>query len=216
MGDINYEVTTVLERANFPLKDNRIPPTGFTTGYYTYDTVPIIGEAYADTDFNKDNGNEGTGADILHFHIPTGGNTGLLNITANIFYQTVNPKWLNEMFAHSSDEIDLFKDYYNAADKTPVFVNQVETTSNYTEISNNHSLQVTTYPNPTTGKVYINSEEDIQMLTVFTSAGKQVKKFNISGLGSQQIILDLPNQKGLYFIVIQSVNSKQVEKIIVK
>ena len=216
MGDINYEVTTVLERANFQLKDNRIPPVGFTTGFYTYDTVPIIGEAYIDVDFNKDNGNEGTGADILHFHISTGGNTGLLNIKANVYYQTVNPKWLNEMFAHSSDEIDLFKDFYNAADKTPVLVNQIETTSNYTKIINNQRFQVTTYPNPTTGKVYINSEEDIKMLTVFTSDGKQIDSFNISGLGSQHIILDLPNQKGLYFIVMQSVNSKQVEKIIVK
>lgn len=216
MGDVNYDVTTVLERANYALKDNRIPPTGFTTDFYTYDTVPIIGDAYNDVNFNKDNGNEGTGADILHFHISTLGNTGLLNIKANVFYQTVNPKWLNEMFSHSSDEIDLFKDYYNAADKTPVLVNQVETTSNYTAIVNNYNLELITYPNPTSGKVYINSDEDIQLVSVFTYSGQQVDNFDISGIGSRHIILDLPAQKGLYLVVLESINSKKIQKITVK
>jgi len=216
MGDINYDVTTVLERANFQLKDNRIPPTGFTTGFYTYDTVPIIGYAFNDVNFNKDSGNEGTGSDILHFHISTLGNTGLLNIKANVYYQTVNSKWLNEMFSHSSEEIDLFKDFYNAADKTPVLVNQVETISNYTAINNNHELELSTYPNPTSGRVFINSTEDIQSVSVFTYSGQQIEDFDISGIGTQLIIFDLPIQKGLYIAVIESVTSRQVQKIIVK
>ncbi|HFB61381.1 MAG TPA: hypothetical protein ENJ69_00175, partial [Bacteroidetes bacterium] len=66
MGDVNHRVTTVLERANYALKDNRIPPDGFKTAHFAYDTVPIVGKAAADTDFNKEAGNEGSGADVVH------------------------------------------------------------------------------------------------------------------------------------------------------
>ena len=216
MGDINYEVTTVLERANFPLKDNRIPPTGFTTNFYSYDTVPIIGDAYADPDFNKDMGIEGSGSDNLHFHIPTFGNTSLLNITANVYYQTVNAKWLAEMFSHTSDEIDLFKDYYNAADKTPVLVKQVETISNYTAINDNIVIEVVAFPNPTIGRVYIKSDEEIKSIVVFNIRGQRFRIDEISGLESQQVTLEMPQQQGVYFVVIQTVNSRQTRKIVVK
>ena len=216
MGDINYEVTTVLERANFPLKDNRIPPTGFITSFYSYDTVPIIGNAFTDVDFNKIFGEEGSGADILHFHIPTFGNTGLLNISASIFYQTVNAKWLAEMFSHTSDEIDLFKDFYNAADKTPVLVKHVETSSNYTSIEDNADIEVIAFPNPTTGRVYINLEEEIKSIVVFNMQGERVKIDNIFDLKSQQVTLEMPQQKGVYFVVIQTDNVKTTQKVVVR
>ena len=41
MGDVNGNKTTVLERSASSLKDNRIPPAGFTTTYSTYDTCKI-------------------------------------------------------------------------------------------------------------------------------------------------------------------------------
>ncbi|MFK5855935.1 MAG: T9SS type A sorting domain-containing protein [Bacteroidota bacterium] len=216
MGDINYDVTTVLERANFPLKDNRFPPVGFTTSFYTYDTVPIIGYAFTDVDFNKINGTEGSGADILHFHVPTLGNTELLNITANIYYQTVNDKWLAEMFSHSSDEIDLFKEFYNAADKTPVLVKHVETTSNYTTIEDIKDVELIAYPNPTSDRVYINSDEKIMSIVVFNIQGQRTKYYDYLGIESQQVTVEIPSKKGVYFVVIQTINSKQTRKIVVK
>jgi len=216
MGDINYEVTTVLERANFPLKDNRIPPNGFTTSFYSYDTIPIIGNAFTDVDFNKIYGEEGSGADILHFHVPTFGNTSLLNVTANVYYQTVNAKWLAEMFSHTSNEIDLFRDFYNAADKTPVPVEHVETTSNYTSIEDNVSIEVVAFPNPTMGNLYIKSKEEIKSIVVFNMQGERVKIDDFLGLQSQHITLEMPQQKGVYFVVIQTANSKSTQKIVVK
>jgi len=216
MGDINYEVTTVLERANFPLKDNRIPPNGFTTSFYSYDTIPIIGNAYADVDFNKNNGYEGSGADVLHFHIPTFGNTGLLYITASIYYQTVNAKWLAEMFSHTSDEIDLFRGFYDSADKTPVLVKHVETTSNYTSVEDNMDIEIVAFPNPTMGSLYIKSTEEIKSIVIFNLQGERIKINDLLGLESQQITLEMPQQKGVYFVVIQTVNSKQTLKIVVK
>ena len=83
MGDVNGDLTTVLLRADHQLKDNRLPPAGFTEQHNSYDTVPIIGTAQNDPDFNKINGNQGSGFDIIHYHIPSLGNTGSLNITAS-------------------------------------------------------------------------------------------------------------------------------------
>ena len=36
LGDVNANVTTVLERAKNSLKDNRIPPVGFLTNHAVF------------------------------------------------------------------------------------------------------------------------------------------------------------------------------------
>jgi hypothetical protein len=43
MGDVNGDVTTTLERAKDPLKDNRLVPQGFSTSSPFYDTTLIAG-----------------------------------------------------------------------------------------------------------------------------------------------------------------------------
>ncbi|HHM21908.1 MAG TPA: hypothetical protein ENJ20_07770, partial [Bacteroidetes bacterium] len=121
MGDVNGEVTTVLERADHPLKDNRLPPKGFTTTNVVYDTTLIAGKALTDTDFNKEeNGQEGSGSDVVHYHIPLGGFTGFMQINATVYYQPTPPKWMKEMFDHSTPAIDTFRQMFAAADRSPV------------------------------------------------------------------------------------------------
>ncbi len=122
MGDVNGDVTTVLERAYVPLKDNRLPPMGFSSIHPNYDTVKIVGLAQNDPDFNKVESLEGTGSDEIYFNISTSGYAGEIAINATIKYQTVSAKWLEDAFAFSSDEIDTFKLYYEGADKTPFTV----------------------------------------------------------------------------------------------
>ena len=48
MADVNGNRTTILERAATALKDNRIPPAGFTSTYASYNTVAIVGDASTD------------------------------------------------------------------------------------------------------------------------------------------------------------------------
>ncbi len=124
MGDVTGAVTTVLERAYQHLKDNRIPPEGFTTAHLTYDTVQIVGAALNDADFNIENGVEGSGADRLYFHIPLNQYYGQIHVTAKVHYQTISDKWLQEMFAFTSDEIDTFRNYYENSNRTPVVVRE--------------------------------------------------------------------------------------------
>ena len=74
LGDENSDLTTVIERADHSLKDNRIPPEGFVTTFSSYDTIKIVGDALNDPDFNKNGNNEGSGRDEVHYHIPLSGN----------------------------------------------------------------------------------------------------------------------------------------------
>ncbi|MEO0877978.1 MAG: hypothetical protein AAFY48_25520, partial [Bacteroidota bacterium] len=124
LGDVNNNKTTVLVRAASALKDNRLPPIGFRQDHEVYDTTQISGLALLDEDFNTDLTGEGTGSDIVYFHIPTQGYLDVLNITATIFYQSMPPKWMAEMFAETSPEIDRFVDMYEGADRTPAVVGQ--------------------------------------------------------------------------------------------
>lgn len=124
MGDVNGDKTTVLERGYQHLKDNRIPPDGFTTNHQSYDTTKIVGNAANDPDFNKEDGSQGTGSDYVHYHIPLNKWYGQIEIVAKVYYQTINQKWLNEMFSHTSNEINIFKSFYNNSNKSPVLVGQ--------------------------------------------------------------------------------------------
>lgn len=117
MGDENGDFTTVIERADHALKDNRIPPEGFLSTFPSYDTIKVVGDALNDPDFNKNGIIEGSGRDYVHYHIPLTGITGPLNVYARVFYQSVPPRWVQDMFTYSSDAIDTFKSMYNAADQ---------------------------------------------------------------------------------------------------
>jgi hypothetical protein len=117
MADVSNTATTILERADHFLKDNRIPPEGFLTTHPSYDTVKIEGEAVNDPNFNKLNGSEGSGRDYVYYHVPLNGVSGVATAYARIFYQAVPPRWLEEMFTMSSPEIDAFKNMYQAADR---------------------------------------------------------------------------------------------------
>ncbi len=124
VADVNDNVTTVLVRGDHALKDNRLPPQGFTTSHATYDTVRIVGEAVSDPNFNMEEGQEGSGSDIVYFNIPTQGNLGALEATAKVFYQTAPPKWMEEMFAESTEEIDYFRTLFDEAEKKPILIRE--------------------------------------------------------------------------------------------
>ena len=122
MADENGDYTSVIERADHALKDNRIPPEGFITTFPSYDTIKIVGDALNDADFNKNGNIEGTGRDYVHYHIPLSGIVGPLNVYARVFYQSVPPRWVQDMFTYSSEAIDTFESMYHAADHSLMMV----------------------------------------------------------------------------------------------
>ncbi len=125
LGDVNGNVTTVLERGSMALKDNRLPPVGFTTEHSVYDTTAIVGLATQDSNFNTEDGLQGNGSDKIAFHIPSLGNQGVLTATAKVYYQTAPQRWMQEMFDQQSSEIDSFRVLFMKADRSPVLVKEV-------------------------------------------------------------------------------------------
>ena len=206
MGDVNHQFTSVLERSAFLLKDNRIPPVGFTTSFASYDTTKISSDALADPDFNKNGLTEGTGIDYMRFHVPVAGLAGQLKVKTKVYYQSVPPKWLKEMFTFTSAEIDTFKTMFNAANKTPVLVAE-DSILNVALISSVASIakdKCKVWPTVSEGRITISLSETnfIEKVEVFNSEGKLelIENQNRVSLFS----FNLPDATGIYLLRIQS------------
>jgi len=219
MADVAGNRTTVLERAASVLKDNRLVPKGFSSSFYTYDTCRVVGNASTDVDFNKVAGVQGSGKDIVHYHIPLLGYSGVVTVYTQMFYVSVPPSWLSEMFTFSAFEIDRFKTMYNAADKTPKLV-AVDTISNLVipnsivRIAEN-SLQI--FPNPSLdGKIEIMSKDlDIQSLDVFDINGKIIQHFDSGAFNMDKVNMQIGNSNGTYFLRFRIGGAQLVKKIII-
>lgn len=215
MADVNGNVTTTLERAATHLKDNRLVPQGFVSSHPNWDTTEIAGSALTDPDFNHDGATEGTGTDIVHYHVPLAGYTGALQVSARVWYQTVRPGWLDEMFAHSSNDIDRFKRWYDGADRSVVLVGELLTQDVIigTEVAAEHSVLV--YPNPTTdGWVRLMVSEGLTQVTVrvFDTQGRLV--LAPAPLQSAVHKLHLPAAKGTYLLDLHGADWRKTIKVV--
>lgn len=216
MGDVNGDVTTVLERAADHLKDNRIPPVGFSTGHFSYDTTQIVGAAFYDPDFNYESGNEGSGSDNLKFHIPLDGFGGMIQVVAKVYYQTVNDKWLEHMFGYSSTEIDAFKSYYDNADKTPVLVGSENISSAALSMDDNLVDDISVFPNPARDVLNINfGSKKVESISLFDLRGV-LKSEHFVDENSNGLKIDLSGYSGIHFIKLNFTDGKSmVQKVLV-
>jgi Secretion system C-terminal sorting domain/Cytochrome c554 and c-prime len=218
LGDVTNNITTVLERANTALKDNRLAPLGFTTTHPSYDTTKIYGDALADIDFNKnDDGTEGTGSDKVFFHVPLDGYVGNLKTSVRVYFQAVPPRYLSEMFSYNSSEIDSFKVMYDNADKSPVLVAEQIIDQTSTGIFNNNRNKnddIKVYPNPTyNGFVNLdNLPNNIHQIIIYNALGKVINILKIGTLQKKRTI-QLPSTKGIYFIQLNSSEGKTLKKV---
>lgn len=215
MGDVNNNVTTVLQRAKLPLKDNRLTPEGFTSTHFAYDTCLIAGDALFDADFNKYLSVEGTGGDIVHFHIPLAGYSGTLNVSARVYYQSVPRKWLDEMFSYSSTEIDLFENMFNAADQTPVLVEEILEGPIFQSINEFEDQFISIYPNPVS-EPYFNFNSGhyfpVNRVEIYDLQGKLIYSQLVFDLNKQILT---PSVNGTYLVKFISGNRSHTKKLIV-
>jgi Secretion system C-terminal sorting domain/Cytochrome c554 and c-prime len=208
-GDVNSDVTTVLERAFVCLKDNRLTPEGFTTSHFAYDTTKIVGGALTDADFNYEASVEGSGTDIIHFSIPMYGYTGDLNVASSLYYQSVPHKWLDEMFSFVSPEITSFQTMFNAADHTPLLVAQIKDGNLWVDMNEVPMIvPAVVYPNPSiSGTFYVQNVDAVNEITVYSLSGAMVLKNRNANS------FTLP-RRGTYIVRIKYGNKEFTEKII--
>ena len=81
----------------------------------------IVLNGVSDPDFNHDP-QEGSGTDVVYYHIPTSGFTGAVTVTAEVYYQSLPPNWMDEIFTFNTPEINTWQDMYAAADRSPVLM----------------------------------------------------------------------------------------------
>ena len=121
MADTRQHPTYVLLHADSYLKDNRIPPAGFTTTGANYSAeIAIVGDAASDADFNKVAGVEGSGSDTVHYRLDwTGKATAGLQVEAIFYYQSIRPAFVTGL-KQSGDKIDRFNWMYGQIKPQPV------------------------------------------------------------------------------------------------
>lgn len=215
MGDVNDNKTTVLERAKTALKDNRLVPLGFSTGHISYDTTKIAGVPASDTDFNQDeDGVEGSGTDIVHYHVPMNGYTGMITVRAKVWYQAAPPRWMEEMFSYSTPEIDLFESMYENADGSPVLVKEEEVVDLTIGIDDVREAGLNIHPNPIAdGILRIDGiSEKIDRISVYDMHGKLVALHRPHG--DRQWHLRLPAGAATYLVVVEAGEMRITERIV--
>ena len=193
LGDVNNQKTTVLVRAASALKDNRIPPKGFSQTHEVYDTTRISGLALQDTDFNQGLQGEGSGSDVVYFHIPTQGYFDALSITATVYYQSMPPEWMVEMFSESTPEIDRFVEMYNGAQRSPSIVGQDAITVGGIVSSKEVAPELA-------AKIFVTAERALRVETpvavemkIYNYLGQQLQRTYLSA-GSQDVPLSFGRQ----------------------
>ncbi|MCW5921634.1 MAG: hypothetical protein KIS77_04775 [Saprospiraceae bacterium] len=210
-GDVNGQFTSVLERAHIALKDNRLVPQGFSLSDPAYDTTRIVGAALQDPTFNLSEG-----SDVVHYRISTHGYTGLLFVTARVWYQSLPPKWMAPMFAFSSPEIDAFRAMFDAADRSPVLVAEhvldpvFVSPVSIKDIDKQELVKI--YPTLSRdGRVLVEAASGVrvQRVQVWDTAGRLVWDKT-----DAQQPLHLPEKRGLYFVLVTTQQGRVVEKVV--
>lgn len=114
LGDINGDIThTLLQGAQY-LKDNRIPPSGFTeTAAENLEPQTVPSGVQGDDDFNCLGSVEGCGADTVHYRVDKTGSTGPYTVEARLLYQASQPAFVDGMHT-TGDRVNRFKVMYDA------------------------------------------------------------------------------------------------------
>jgi len=112
MADSNDHITRVLLHAGRYLKDNRLPPEGFTLAQadsIETQTRPV--GVSADTDFNREAGQEGSGSDTVHYRITPATSGTAYRVEARLLYQAIRPGFVDGLHG-SGDLVTEFRQMY--------------------------------------------------------------------------------------------------------
>jgi len=187
MQDVDERITYTLLRGAKYVKDNRIPPKGFTAQGQGYETIAVAGEAAVDPDFNRNEaGEQGSGADYVLYRVFIGQQAGELTVTAELRYQTISFDFIDDLFNDTADPVLRFKAYYEAVEHEPMLVRSAVrkflTTSldlHEKEKSNPlHYELLQNYPNPFNGSTMIQyavHKPALFALSVYNLYGRKIK-----------------------------------------
>lgn len=119
MADSEGKPTYALLRGASYLKDNRLLPRGWDPNG-DIARIASVGTS-TDPDF-------GPGGDQVTYRFAAP--TGAVTITARLQYQSLSPRYADELFAWDTPEVRAFRVMYEGADHTPELVSKATNTVN--------------------------------------------------------------------------------------
>lgn len=226
MEDVDGNVTYTLLRGASYIKDNRLPPEGFTSSGPYYDSTRVEGMALQDPNFNGGSVNEGTGNDTITYRISnlTGSNMYTLNV--KMLYQSTTLRFITDLFQYNTPEVNTFENYYNAADKSPVLIDSLQLVVSVTEVENEFNGAIDSYRlfdaypnpfNPTTIISFKMPEKSFVTLKVYDTIGNEVATLinNNVQAGSYEVEFNATNlPSGIYFYRLQASSFVETKKMI--
>ena len=118
LGDVNDNITHTLLQGSQYLKDNRIPPAGFTNSKaITIEPQTVPAGVTGDNDFNCVSTAEGCGTDTVHYQVNIEGQSGAYTVAVRLLYQATQPGFVDGMHTHG-DRVNRFKLMYDAVPPT--------------------------------------------------------------------------------------------------
>lgn len=227
MHDVKGNVTyTLLKGADY-IKDNRIPPVGFTSTGPFADSIKVLGLAADDPNFNIQEGVEGSGIDTVTYIISNLNSSGSYSLNVELLYQTVTPRFIEDLFQYDTPEVNKFKNYYDLADKSPVVVSTLNVDVNVTEVNDDGNVLPGTfklydaYPNPFNPSTKI----DYRMKTpghvtlkIYDSIGNEVAVLlnGYSSEGLHSVVFEAGGlSSGVYYVRMQSGSFSDSKKLLI-
>ncbi len=195
MADTDGKVTTILERAWKPLKDNRLVPNGFRDDHQNYDTVQVVGRANDDVDYFS-----AAGIEYITYVVPQPDTWSDATVKVTLHYETVPESWLKEMFAYADkdDDISRFKMMYQASGNKAVEIASDTKTIVATSVPGHFEHPFRVYPNPSGGRITIDGVTRDVRYSLYSAVGKHMHQ-GLLRAGSNYLNLDVP--PGVYFLV---------------
>jgi len=201
-------VTTVLEKAYLPLKDNRMPPAGFDRLKMT-DTIRVVGQADRDTDYLNASGEE-----TILYVLPLSKTSSSTWVKVSLHYETVPENWVHELFgeAENASEIERFKSLYENSENRTIKIATDSADFFSSSVTEAITEPIRIYPNPSNGRVCIEASYQRVPFSILSTDGICVKA-GITESGPSMLDLKLP--AGIYYFVFSQSGTKKAKKIVV-
>ncbi len=210
MGNTRGEVTTVLEKAFVPLKDNRMVPEGFKASHANYDTVKVVGRAASDPDYLS-----GTGVERVVYAIPAAGMGKNAMVWVALHYETAPESWLHELFDYAGEDEDVasFKKMYDQTTlkSTVIAADSVQLVVSSSRVIPGKEFRI--YPNPTSGRIRVEGAGSSFNFAVFSATGAMLRYGQLEGENPET---DLHLAPGLYHFVVYSPWGKRSTPLVVQ
>jgi hypothetical protein len=210
MSDLEGHLTTRLNAAYQPMKDNRLLPYGFNRDHHSYDTVAVWGSANTDPDYVE---NSSDGTDRIEYRIPLGGKKGLADLTVALQYQTLPTRWMADLF--TNDTLDLvahLKTMYEGYNRHHETINQLVIDSIDLSTSSTSLIEsiaaFTLAPNPVSGaQLQITLSDQLDLSTRWTYSILDINgRMLQSGYLSEHIELKPSIRKSVFYFALHREN----------